>query len=92
MKNLFKTLLILTLAVSCVFALASCEMLNELLANIPGFSTGDTNDGGEDEGEGNEEPTPGMRMYSISTVASDEPSRPSKKCFSSPALSEDSTK
>ena len=55
MKNLFKTLLILTLAITTVFALASCDVLNEILANIPGMSTGDTNDGGEDEGDGNED-------------------------------------
>ena len=51
MKNLFRTLLVLMLAVSCVFALASCDVLDEILANIPGMSTGDQNEG---EGEGNE--------------------------------------
>ena len=55
MKNLIKMLLILALTLCCVFALASCEMIEGILANIPGFSTGDTNDGGEDEGEGNED-------------------------------------
>ena len=55
MKKLLKTLLIFALSLSCVFALASCEMLDEILANIPGFSTGDQNDGGEDEGGGNED-------------------------------------
>jgi hypothetical protein len=60
MKNLLKTLLILTLAISTVFALASCEMLNEILANIPGMSTGDgnkddENDGNKDDGKDDED-------------------------------------
>ena len=52
MKKLFRTLLVLMLALSCVFALASCEMLDEILANIPGMSTG--NQGDVNEGDGNE--------------------------------------
>ena len=52
MKKLFKSLLILTLAISTVLALASCEMLDEILANIPGMSTG--NQGDVNEGDGNE--------------------------------------
>ena len=54
MKNLFRTLLVLMLAVSCVFALASCDVLDEILANIPGMSTGDQNDGGENDGNEND--------------------------------------
>ena len=54
MKSLFRMIIVLTLVLSCAFALSSCEMLNGILANIPGFSEGDTS-GGENEGEGNED-------------------------------------
>ena len=49
-----KILLAIMIVLASVISLASCEMLDSILANIPGFSD-QTGDGGEDEGGENDD-------------------------------------
>ena len=55
MKRTLVKILVIAMALLTVIGLCSCEAIEGILANIPGFSAGDQNegDGNEDNGEGN---------------------------------------
>ena len=57
MKRTSVKILVIAMALLTVIGLCSCEVIEEILANIPGFSAGDQNEGGgnEDNGEGDGE-------------------------------------